>query len=263
VAVSGSINVHQLGSIRHRQEAEKERVDKAEDGSIRADSQGQHKDGNTSEPRRFTQPAESVLDVLRQSLNQMNAAGLAALFLDLVRAAKHKTGLAASFRERQARLDKFIDLPVDMKMQLIVEFSLHGLAAKQSTEANQEVSHHRPLLGSSSMVCLLRGLQHLGNGRGERLPVALFRFQMFPAASREFVKLGAAIVLRCTPACLDPAASFQAMESGVQRALLDLQNFAGDLMNALRDGPAVVRPRYQASENQQIQRALWKIDALA
>ena len=57
----------------------------------------------------------------------------------------------------------------------------------------------------------------------------------------ECVVFRAAIVFGSTPAGFDPASTFEAVEGGIQRALLNLENVAGNLLNALGDGPTVLR----------------------
>ena len=54
---------------------------------------------------------------------------------------------------------------------------------------------------------------------------------------------------------------FLPMQRRIQRTLLDLENFAGDLSVPFRDSPAVVRFEFESLENQQVQCALRKVDA--
>ena len=51
------------------------------------------------------------------------------------------------------------------------------------------------------------------------------------------------------------------MEGGIERTLRHLERLTGDLLDPLGDGPAVLLER-QRAEDQQIQRALRKVDAL-
>jgi len=46
------------------------------------------------------------------------------------------------------------------------------------------------------------------------------------------------------------------MEGGVERTLAGVQPVAGDLADAVADAPAVIRPKRQDLENQQVERAL-------
>jgi len=109
---------------------------------------------------------------------------------------------------------------------------------------------------------LLSRPEHLGDGGGQLLPFALFGFELFAPAAREFIVFRAAIVLGCAPARLDPGAAFETMQRWIERALLHLEDFARNLMDALGDGPAVHGFKSESPEDQEIERALRKIDAL-
>ena len=59
----------------------------------------------------------------------------------------------------------------------------------------------------------------------------------------------------------DPTAALKTMESRVHRALLDLQDAARDLLDALRNGPAVLRLERERLQDQEVQSALRQVDA--
>lgn len=69
-------------------------------------------------------------------------------------------------------------------------------------------------------------------------------------------------VFRHGPFGLDAATPLQAMQRRVKRALLDAQHVLGNLLNALRNGPAVLRFKRQRLEDQQVERSLREIDTL-
>src|SRR3954453_17511371 len=50
------------------------------------------------------------------------------------------------------------------------------------------------------------------------------------------------------------------MQRGIERALLHTQDVAGDLLDTFRNGPAVKRLKRQGAEDEQVQRALRKIN---
>jgi hypothetical protein len=52
----------------------------------------------------------------------------------------------------------------------------------------------------------------------------------------------------------------EAMQRGVQRALLDAQDVLGELPDAARDGPAVQRLQGQRLQDQEVERSLHQID---
>src|SRR5215468_10127327 len=92
------------------------------------------------------------------------------------------------------------------------------------------------------------GVEHLANCGRELAPGAGF-----------CVETRAAVVLGGAPARLDPAAALEPMERRVQRALLDVERRAGDLVEALGDGPSVLRLEGHGLEDQEIEGPLWKI----
>ena len=61
---------------------------------------------------------------------------------------------------------------------------------------------------------------------------------------------------------LDQAATFKPMKGRIEGALLDTQHVARHLLDAFRNCPAVLRTDGNCSENEQIQRPLWKVDML-
>ncbi len=76
---------------------------------------------------------------------------------------------------------------------------------------------------------------------------------------------GKRIELRLTPGLalrslrFDPALLLQAVQSRIERALLHLQHFAGDLLDALGDSPAVAALNGEGLKNQEIESSLYEI----
>src|SRR6185437_13643498 len=75
------------------------------------------------------------------------------------------------------------------------------------------------------------------------------------ASGLQRVELGFAVVLRRAPARREPAAPDQAVERGIQRALLDQQRPARDLLNAQQHPVAVQLAQRHRLEDEQVQRA--------
>jgi hypothetical protein len=102
----------------------------------------------------------------------------------------------------------------------------------------------------------------LGNGGGQLFPFPFFDFELLPAVLCKFVVFRPAIIFRCAPACLDPAAAFETMQRGIQRTLLNQKYLTRNLVDALGNGPSVHRLEKQSAQDQEIERALRKIDGL-
>ena len=76
------------------------------------------------------------------------------------------------------------------------------------------------------MAMRLTHVQNLAHGTGQRAPVGRIGVKLPATRAREFVELGFAVVVGCAPTRFDPAASFKAVEGGVERALLYLEQLA-------------------------------------
>src|SRR5690242_20286214 len=90
----------------------------------------------------------------------------------------------------------------------------------------------------------------------EAAPVGGFLFELGAAGRGQRIKFGLTARFGFFPLGFDPGFLFQAMQSRVERALLDLQNFTGNLLNALGDGPTVLGLGRNGFEDQEIQSSL-------
>src|SRR5688500_14899056 len=104
------------------------------------------------------------------------------------------------------------------------------------------------------------GGEDLRHGRGVAGPRARLGAELGAAASGEAVVLGAPVVLREPPLGLDPAALLQAVEGGVEGALLDAEGVVGRLADPARDGVAVARAPAEGLEDEDVERALEELE---
>jgi len=93
------------------------------------------------------------------------------------------------------------------------------------------------------------------NSAGEPLPIEHFGLQLFPALAGKGVKLGFATRVCLPPIGVEPAAVFEAVQSGVEGTLLELKEIFGDLLNALGDRVAVNGAQSHDLEDEHAQRA--------
>ncbi len=77
------------------------------------------------------------------------------------------------------------------------------------------------------------------DGRREALPIGFLRLEIFLSGACEGIIFCAAIVFGFAPFGLNPGLLFEAMQSGVEGALIDLEDIVGDAANALGNGPSV------------------------
>jgi len=113
-------------------------------------------------------------------------------------------------------------------------------------------------------VEVLSGLAHDEvDGLGKAGPVRRFLFELGAARRGERIELGLAAGFAFGPFGLNPPLLFKAVQSRIERALLYLEHFAGDLLNALGDGPAVHGFRQEGFEDEEIERTLDEITWLS
>ena len=104
--------------------------------------------------------------------------------------------------------------------------------------------------------------QNLGDGSGEFVPFAGFESELAAAFGGEAVELGATIVFGGAFFGGDPATFNEAVESGIERALFDLQNFVGAEFDGLGDGVSMCRAKEKRAEDEEVERALEHFDAI-
>src|SRR5262245_27580239 len=107
-----------------------------------------------------------------------------------------------------------------------------------------------------SNMSALRGEQATHH-YGKTLPLVVLDFQLLRACFRDGVELRAAVVLGQALFRLDPAAVLEAYERDVNRALVQNDRVAADLLDAPRDAVSVERAHgEQRAEDHEVQCAL-------
>jgi hypothetical protein len=94
------------------------------------------------------------------------------------------------------------------------------------------------------------------DGLRKAVPVGGFPFELGAASVQQGIELSLAAGFAFGPVRGDPALLLEAMQCWVERALLDLENFVGDLSNGLGNRPAVLRLEGDRLEDEQIECAL-------
>src|ERR1700721_3829953 len=88
---------HQAIDLRIRKRLDDPGIYVAEDGGIGADAEGESDDGGGGEAGSFAQGAEPVANVLDESFEEVDAAGFATFFFDVIFAAEFEAGATDSF----------------------------------------------------------------------------------------------------------------------------------------------------------------------
>ena len=155
-------------------------------------------------------------------------------------------------------LDRVLDVEPELVVELAVRPRIAGTARGGDT-ARRSACH---ALEAGRIV------SDPGYGVSSNSPTAVVSERHAAACSpscgaarpRQLVVLGAPVVVGHVPLGLDPAATFEPVKRGIERALLHLQDVAGNLMDAFGDRPAVLRLERNGLENQQIERSLRQLD---
>src|SRR5215471_368984 len=114
-----------------------------------------------------------------------------------------------------------------------------------------------------AMAVLLRPAlsrrEHAGDRLRETLPAFLFLGELPQAFLRQLVEARLPVVLRGSPGRADPALPLQPVERGIERPLVDLEHVFGELLDALRDPPAVHRGRPEGLQDQHVEGSLEQV----
>src|SRR5215467_1446968 len=111
--------------------------------------------------------------------------------------------------------------------------------------------------------CSSGTLDHQIDRSRQPAPVFGFLFELRPPRRRQRIKLRLPSRFRLFPLGLDPPALFEAVQGRIERSLLYLQHFAGNLLDPLGDRPAVLRLQGNGLQDQQVQSPLHQIIGFA
>jgi len=97
------------------------------------------------------------------------------------------------------------------------------------------------------------------DGGGEAGPGFALALELGAAGGGDGIEAGLAVGLGGSPLGADPALLLEAVEGGVEGALLDLEDFVGELLDALGDGPAVFGLEGDGLEDEEVEGSLDEI----
>lgn len=107
-----------------------------------------------------------------------------------------------------------------------------------------------------------RSFENLLDRHAELAPCLSLEFQLSHARLGQLVVLGATIIVRYPPSCLDPATPLETMQGRIERALLDAQHIARNLLHTFGNSPSVLSTGQQSAQNQEVQCPLGQFDSL-
>jgi hypothetical protein len=105
------------------------------------------------------------------------------------------------------------------------------------------------------------GAEDTAHGLDEAAPFAGLLDKVCLAGLGQFVEAGLAIVFGRSPPGFDPALFFEALECGVERAVIDEQDVFGLLLDAASDTLAVLWPEEESTEDENVKCALEERDS--
>jgi hypothetical protein len=117
-----ALETEQVRRMSDRQRPQQQRVDAAEDGSIRADSQSQRDDGCAGEFRGAEQHGQAISQVLPQLPHDSYSPEVAALFLAALNAIKRQHGFTARFSGCHTRGDVLRGFALDLIAKLVIPY---------------------------------------------------------------------------------------------------------------------------------------------
>ena len=102
-------------------------------------------------------------------------------------------------------------------------------------------------------------LDHQPDGGGQPVPALELALELLPALARQGIELRAPAKVGFFPVGGDPSLVLEAMESRVERTLLNREHLAGQFLNAFRDRPAVQRIARDGLEDEEVEGSLQEI----
>ena len=100
------------------------------------------------------------------------------------------------------------------------------------------------------------GGQHAADRCGHPFPVLRFFGKLFSSGLGELIELRLAVVLGVAPLGVDQPLLLEPVQRRVERALVDLQDVFGNLVDPQCDAPPVHGDRGQCLEDQEVERPL-------
>ena len=236
----------QLAGAPHGIDTKKEDVVDREDHGDEPEAERHRRDDREGGERRAAERAERVPDVASQVVDDTGAASVATLVGGQRHRAEARERPGASIDGAQTGGDVLLRLALDVERELLVELAFDAARSHQRANPQEQVAE----VHAAHASFITRA-----DGRGHALPLAGFHRQLPASGWREPVVLRPPAQLRDGPLGFDPALVLEAMERRIQRALVDLQDVLGDLLDALRDRPAVQRFGLQRPKDEQVEGA--------
>src|SRR5260221_118690 len=133
--------------------------------------------------------------------------------------------------------------------------SISRCASTSRARSSSQYFRRRKRLNPMASLLLSRAQDRVAR-LDQPIPAARLLDQLLAAGRRKPVIAGLAIVLRGSPERGNPAPVLQAMQSGIERSVLHLENVFRAMLDGVGDRVSVRRAEYQSLQNKQVQRTL-------
>ena len=240
----------QLAGTPHGIGTKKEDVVDREYHGDEPEAERDRRDDGEGGERRAAERAERVRDVACQVVDETGAARVAALVGGKRHRAEARERPGASVDGAQTGGDVLLRLALDVERELLVELAFDAVReppARESAGTGRGGSCRHASFITRPMAVDMRS-HSLASTASCRRPAGV-----------SLVVLGPPAQLRDGPLGFDPSLVLEAMERRVERALVDLQDILGDLLDALGDRPAVQRLGLQRPKDEQVEGAGKKV----
>ena len=197
--------------IRPQQDA----FDPAEHGGVGADAEREAERREQGKPGIAPQHAQRVRRVAANVVDPAKHVGVPRAFLRECHSAEPRERRAPRRFGSHAAPDVVVGSLGDVEAPLLVEVPL---GARERVSQAADPSHR----------CPLREAQHLADALRQPFPAQLLFVEALQPRARQLVDPRAPVVRRRLPVGGDPAQMLHAMERGIERALLDAEDVAGD-----------------------------------
>jgi hypothetical protein len=107
-----------------------------------------------------------------------------------------------------------------------------------------------------------RGGKNASDGFAEALPLGVLGVELAAAGGGQRVETRAAVFGGGAPGSGDPLFLEEALERGIERAMLDLEGVAGGLLDEFGDGVTVHRSPAKGAEDDEVECALHNFEAV-
>ncbi len=233
----------QLAGVLHGIDAKEEQAVQREHRSNQPKAEGDRGDDGERGEGSAAERAERVEDVARQVIDETGASRVATLVGGKRHRAEARDRPGASVDGTQAGGDVLLCLAFDMERELLVELAFDAAAEPPTRESAG--TDRGDSCGHASFITRPMAVDM-------RSQLAGFHRQLPAPGGREPVVLGPPAQLRDSPFGFDPALMLEAMERRVERALVDLQDILRDLLDPLRNRPAMERLGLQRAQDEQV-----------